>query len=558
MADASSFARSAFRLVVSGDGTFAALVEPERVILVRLPALTIESEVGIKGDAVANHVAFTGSPPRLVLLSQVTTQGCLYLIDPVGPRKLGELRFATSMRIAATSGNHVLVASQTTTAVVDTSKPELAVSQLGSRVTGAAGALGDRFIVSVDGMLEERDVQTGAPARRFRFPQPVVAQHVGGDRRRIWWTSRPQPKRLEILPLTGNRPPRHIELPEAAERIAADIDGERLVMVGGETGRGWVIDLDQNAALGEVTALPHGPLNDVAWQGASALVVAAVNRPLELAPWPRSRPTVERPAEPATYRSGSHAIPLDQGPVPSLDSGAHRIPPTTDRAMSIPERLALWQKRARRSSQPPSAIGWRGPIADWSRAAMTGDAGAPPVGDLIQLIAARLELDGALVDALCLAYGARLCGHDSIAPGDLERVVGTDDVGRLAASGALVWRRDRIRVAAVVTAALDELPPLTGTVVAGHEGDATTVGVVAPVMIGLDRISTWAAAIVGALLVPSADADPQAFLLEARVRGLRPLVRFTQPDAVPRLGVLVVDDEAKLAELAIPVVARWP
>jgi len=84
MADASSFALSAFRLVVSGDGTFAALVEPERVILVRLPALTIESEVGIKGDAVANHVAFTGSPPRLVLLSQVTTQGCLYLIDPGG------------------------------------------------------------------------------------------------------------------------------------------------------------------------------------------------------------------------------------------------------------------------------------------------------------------------------------------------------------------------------------------------------------------------------------------------------------------------------------------
>lgn len=597
-----SFARSAFRLVVSGDGSFAALVEPERVILIRLPALTIESELGVKGDAGANHVAFTGSPSRLILLSNIHTQSCLYVIDPVGPKKLGELRFATPMRIAAASGNHVLVASQTTTAVVDTSKSELVVLQLGSRGIATAGALGvDRFIVSVGGMLEERNVQTGVPARRFRFPQPVVAQHVGGDRHRIWWTSRPHPKRLEILPLTGNRQPRHIELPESAERIAADADGERLVIVGGDTGCGFVIDLDQHTSLGEVTPLAHGQLNDVAWQGGgSSLVLAPVGRPLELVPWPRSRPAVERSAPPrgverevATAasssppppsssppdRSGSHSIPSDrtsldgsgaQPAPPPEGSGAHRVPSPTNlsatRVMSIPERLALWQKRARKPLPTgPTATGWREAVAEWSRAVLAGNAGAPPVGgdDPIQVIAARLELDGELIDALCLVYGARLCGHDSIAPGDLARVVGRADEaaggGRLAGSGALVWRRDRIRLAAVVTAACDELPLLTGTVVAGHAGAATTVGVVAPVMVGLDRISTWAASIVGALLVPNTEAEqqPHAFLLEARVRGLRPLVRWTQPDAVPRLGVVVVDDEDKLAGLEIPVVARW-
>lgn len=601
------------RVVVSADGGLAAVVEPTRIAVVRLADLVVEAEIGIEGGADANDVAFAGAPPRLVVLAHTAQRTCLYLIDPIGPRKISDLQFRAPMRIAAVSGRHVLLAGIASTAIIDVSKDVLVPTQLNSRLAiSAAGAFGaDRFILSVGGAFEECDSRTGAPARRFRFSEPVTAQYLGGNQRRIWSMARARSQQINLISLTGGRHPDPVELPEPTRRVAADADHDLLLVIGDRTGGGYVVDL----GLRKVTALERGRIDDAAWQGGTcALVLAVSGQRLERVPWSASveplHPESEaepdddhgrvapRPAPPSKAAPAPRPSVATDAPAPASVATAAPAPSTrptpapstraTPRPMTVSERLAACRQQGRPSSsdlgatlvpppEPPASpraaptvTGWREAAAAWSRGVLAGAGGPPPALDtgLLPEVAARLALDDELTRALCFLYGAHVCGHDSVAPIELSGVLGGrwDEAlggGRLASSGALVWWRSRIRLAKVIAATLDELPARTGTVVAGSVDHARTVAVVAPSTVDLPRIGAWAASIVGTLLVPVASGDRRVntFLLEARARGVTPLVPWPWlgrlPGAAPDPAVLVVDNEQDLAGSTIAVVAHW-
>lgn len=95
----------------------------------------------------------------------------------------------------------------------------------------------------------------------------------------------------------------------------------------------------------------------------------------------------------------------------------------------------------------------------------------------------------------------------------------------------------------------------------GAAATASPAAVVAPAEVALATLSPWAARLGGPLLVPGpvGGRRPRAFLLEARVRGVTPLVRAPWPDdALPARVLLVVERAADAAALGLTVLGTWP
>ena len=113
-------------------------------------------------------------------------------------------------------------------------------------------------------------------------------------------------------------------------------------------------------------------------------------------------------------------------------------------------------------------------------------------------------------------------------------------------------------------AVLDERPPLHGAIVPATASTDSAVAIVVPASIDPGVIGAWAAPTIGALLVatPRGQRHPRAFVREARVRGVMPLIRWTDLAEVlrvpPQMGAVIVETPTTAASLDLPVVATWP
>jgi hypothetical protein len=572
------------RVTTSADGMYAAVVEPDRIVVLDLPELAPLAEIGIDGDARTNDVAWVGTPARLLVLSRVGETARLYVVDPRGPTKLGDIELRTTMRIAAASGAYALLAGDApgSAAIVDVERRELVAQSLATRGTiRAAGAFGDdRFIVSTGGLFEEWDGRTRKPARRVQLSRPAAATHIGGNPRQLWLVREGAPDKIEVIALSSVGRSRVIELPEPAEHVASDVAAETLVVVGARTGGLYVIDLVTRAPL---LALDRGRAFDAAWLGSDAIVACTAGGLIELVP-----ATGEAPP-PGTAPPGPGTDDDDEDDdEDDGEDGDDEAAPGTGARGSTWARVAAWREQVRRRTVSPAPTdlrtapsgrrlaandsGWRDVLAAWARGVLSGGGARTPELDPGPLhdVAARLDLDGELSRALWLAYGAHLCGQDGVAPIDVASVTARrwDEAlgaGVLAATGALVWRRSRMRITPELEAALDERPPLTGTLIEGggapHDG---ALAVVAPADAPWDEVAAWAAAGRGRVLAPAklATRRPRRFALEARLRGAAPLVPWARLGAAlgepPARAIVVVEDDAAAAGLGLDVVARWP
>jgi len=546
------------RLIAAGTGGLVALVDSAQATILELPGLVTVAEIGLPtGDC---DVAFAGAL-LIVLARAVTSDSTLHVIDPRGPKKLGSLKLRGTARIAAIADDHVLVAG-ISTAVVEVGRLDAGAQALPLRgVMTAAGTSEGRFLLCMGGALEEWDPATRKPARRLRVDQAIEPWLVGGNEHRVWIVSRKQPAQLDVVEL-AKKTSRRVELPEPVARVVPHRRGDIVVALG-ESTRAYLVFIDRQDPIVPL----EGLIGDAAWLGRSlTLAVRSLAGQISLvsvggdepSPQPRPPPPASSPAPP----------PLRVEPPPPVEAKQPEATPPKWTRDDISSRLAAWRERVtdRRADDPAPTIenvtaihpgGWRHELAGWARAVCARSYRELPRLDYGSLdeVTQRLALVERDREAVALLYGAYLNGIDHVAPIALAPAVGwrwQDALGggALAASGALRWRRGQIRLASEVIAAIDERPPLHGAIVGEGTLDRI-VAIVAPAEVPLAEVAAWAK--LGVVLVPDRKGTTPAFFLEARARGLAPIVRAGAP--LPARGVVVVTEPA---DAPVEIVATWP
>jgi hypothetical protein len=276
-------------------------------------------------------------------------------------------------------------------------------------------------------------------------------------------------------------------------------------------------------------------------------------------------PPPPAPSKQSLFRATGVSAPTAQKAAPAKPAAPQQ---------SLSERFSAWRDRMR-SSQPregdvstrnwiDARPSWRDELVTWARAiaAGTGEHTAPSAPQLEALVA-RLELRREDIPAFALLYGTHLGGEPGAAPVDVARVLGRNwdealGCGALAASGAVLVRDSRVRLAPAVQRALDGLPPRTGVIV-GSPGTINLLGPCAVVSpegpIGIVAEACLPSA-GGAILAGHAHADPKELALEARAYGAVAMLRVDGagiervPPGEPM--ILVVADDATADALGVP------
>jgi hypothetical protein len=237
------------RAAIATDGTLAAIIESQRVVVLELPGGEPFAEVGVDPAALSNEVAWVGAPPRLLVISRYAEHTRVHLVDPHGPRALADLRIETPMRLAAVCGAHALVVSPQS-AVIVTAADNLLVSvpYPARAVPAHAGVAGANFLVAHADSVEEWDPNARMPKRRLKLPRAATITALGGSDRVVWMTTQQEPSRLDVLALVDRGQPKAHDLPEPIA-FAAGHPRSDLVACIGESGKVYVVDLDGRSKL---------------------------------------------------------------------------------------------------------------------------------------------------------------------------------------------------------------------------------------------------------------------------------------------------------------------
>jgi len=297
-------------------------------------------------------------------------------------------------------------------------------------------------------------------------------------------------------------------------------------------------------------------------------VRAATPLPEPLPPLPDPTPPPLPPSPPVP--SAPRLMPSPDSMWTGRGTAAPLAAPPEPAPVPPPDRFSPWKERiaevqARTEGLPwlDAKAVWRDDLVTWGRA-MLGTVAERPAPRATQLdaLAARFELAPELVPALALLYAAHLLGERGAAPADVARVLGRrwDEAlgtGRLAARGVARYAKSRVALAAPLQRVLDELPPVTGTLV-GTPGEVALLGPCVVVDAGTPLAALaerYLVRVGGAILAAHGEADPGELMVEARARGAVPMLRIAAAEIL-ELGtdpaVLVIDDEAAAAQLDVP------
>ena len=566
------------------DGTLAAVHEPTSVSVLEMPGCTAFAEVRIDPNAAASDVAWLGTPPRLLVVARYDAHSSAHLIDPLGPRTIAEIRLETPMKLFGTIRNHALAVGSMGAAVLTATDTHLTPYHFPARsVPTTAGAAGAQFVVAVPGAIEEWDPAARMPKRRLKLPRPAAITALGGSDRVVWMTTQQDPARIDVIPLVNRGQPRAHELPEPIAHVTGHPRSDLLAVVGRDTGRLYIIDLDGRSGMRIV-----GPEGITRVEAAGLVIGRQTGVVAGQAKHPLAFVPLDTPREPEAPRAATPSTPPPIAGAPPGSSLAEE-PPAKAAApapvvQSVSERFAAWRDRmasaAPKKTEPPpvaaaaSAVQvvpvrgaalpgsgdprptWRDETVAWYRAVAAGSADRDaPVSLAIDQLIVRLDLPAALQPALVLLYGAHLAGTGA-APVDLARVLGRDWTealgrGELAVRGVADYADSRVRLTRTIQRALDELPPETGTLV-GEPGTVSLIGPCAVVAPEYEPLVPFAerflTTVGGAILVGTTLGG--AMLFEAQVRGAVPMIRTR--DVIEQPMIIVADSEQAAEQLGLP------
>ncbi|HWU86581.1 MAG TPA: hypothetical protein VN253_04875, partial [Kofleriaceae bacterium] len=131
------------RVVAAPDGALAAIVEPQRIVVVELTSAAPVSELGLDSAPEDTDVAWVGPPSRLLVLVRGPSHSTVHLVDPApaGPQWVAQIRIEASMQIRTTVGPYALAVGARNAAVLTAGDAGITPYQFPARgMPGAAGA----------------------------------------------------------------------------------------------------------------------------------------------------------------------------------------------------------------------------------------------------------------------------------------------------------------------------------------------------------------------------------------------------------------------------------
>ena len=445
-------------------------------------------------------------------------------------------------------------------------------------------------------------VNRGQP-KAHDLPEPI-ARITGHPRSDLVACVGADSGRLYIVDLDGRTRLRVIE-PDGIDRIdsAALVVGRMVAVLAAQAQHSIaIVPLDGRDLDAESGGLVLPTLTDEPSERGGLGEPSGSDGPGERGPAPPattlSSPRLDRPAPapqvpsppaatlpPTTVRLAASPAPaasLFRHPTTQPAAARSVAPAAAKPAQSTSERFSAWRDLVRQNQPrvdpiataaspagpPPRSDArqsWRDEVVAWSRSVTSGamDYNAP-AAPVIDAVLARFDLALQLRPVLVLLYGAHLCGERGAAPIDVARVLDRhwDEAlgrGELAERGVAAYAGSRVALSPVVLRVLDELAPVTGTLV----GEPGVVALLGPcvVVAGDEPLTTVAeqclARVGGAILAAHGDADRAALLFEARAHGAAPMLRpAARLDAAPSEPAIFVVGDAELADrLGVPRLA---
>jgi hypothetical protein len=494
------------RVVVSEDGSAAAIREPFRITLVDLPVGTAASTLELDPAAQAIDVGWV-APTRLLVLSRYAAHSTVQLFDPRRTRPTAELWIEARLRLVATTGAHALIVGTVGSAVLFARDAAMtAVQWPGPEVPTVAGSAAGRFVVVVGDSIELWDPSSMRLTRRLPAPGHEVTR-IGGNLRRLWMTTQEDTRRIDVLELSDDGRTSRRMLPERIESVAAHSDGNLLacVTVSGEL---FLVDLERDEPPRPISIAGLDRVESAAIVGGEPIGVLAARGDREI----------------------QHVV-VGAGP--------------------RPRKVGVTRAR------------WRDDVVEWARDVEAGHVTQLPPAPPIDVVVDRLALPARLRPCVFLLYGVALAGAQGATPIDVRRVLGPtwDDAlgrGALAALGVASYPGSRVCLSRPLRHMLDELPAATGTLI-GDPSEAAPHGRF--VVVAHEPAESFAGIaerclprVGGAILVARSGASIFEVFVEARVRGATPLLRAPNDISGVPLGpaILVVGDAAAATRLGLP------
>lgn len=273
------------RVLVAGDGRFAAVIEPPCARVVRL---SDGETIAVYALAAGSQVAWLGTPSRLLVISPETGYQAARLLGPELPDAEpgdGEGRVESTMRLVATTDTHALFVGARGVMLLHATGTKLTPSRfLTLKLPTVAGSAGRRFVVAIDGTIEEWDPRQRSATRRLRLRLPVhnAITALGGSERQFWMVTRETPSRIDVLVHVNRGQPSAHELPEPIASVASHPHTDLLACIGRDTGRLYVLSLDGGLAARTVGVHGLDAVDSVAFCPGHtiAMVVARAGKPL--------------------------------------------------------------------------------------------------------------------------------------------------------------------------------------------------------------------------------------------------------------------------------------
>lgn len=321
------------RLIVAPDGTAAALIEGDRLRIVRLPDAATLAELPA---TLGTEVAWVGA--RMLALEPSGTVSVLSLIDPAAATTIASLQLDGELRLEAAVGSHALLVGHGRAVMVAVNEMRLLSYPMPLRGSpSCGGAAGRNFVLALAGSIDEWDPAQRAPRRRLVLPRQVHALAVGGSDRVVWLLAHETPERIDAIPLVDRGQPRVHELPEPLVQVCGhpDID---VLACRGASGATYLVDLDGRVPYHRVDVRPADAIGLLATGGRASVVLVRAGEPIEVVAaitdreLPRPRSTMA--SQPAATEVADDPD-IARGPLPAelLQAAAQSLAPRTDRPL---------------------------------------------------------------------------------------------------------------------------------------------------------------------------------------------------------------------------------